>query len=117
MHRSLYMVFFLLVLGSTSFGQTEPSRSGATAQLSRQIRCYPNPATTAIFFEFKVRNAQESTQLRIYNFLGKKVVELPRMSANIRVDLQSFNRGIYIYQLTDVHGRVMESGKFHVEKP
>lgn len=117
MHRSLYTVFLLLVLGSTSFGQTEPSRSGANAQLSRQIRCYPNPATTAIFFEFKVRNALESTQLRIYNFLGKKVVDIPRLNANTRIDLQHFNRGIYIYQLTDAHGRVMESGKFYVEKP
>jgi hypothetical protein len=117
MYRSMFMIFVMLVLGLTSIGQTESSRPGATAQLSRQIRCYPNPATTAIFFEFKVRNALESTQLRIYNFLGKKVVDIPRLNANTRIDLQHFNRGIYIYQLTDAHGRVMESGKFYVEKP
>ncbi len=117
MHRSPYMLLVMLFLGFASFGQTESLRSGATAQLSRQLRCYPNPATTVIFFEFKARNGQEPTQLRIYNFLGKKVVDIPRLYANTRVDLQHFNRGIYIYQLTDARGRVMESGKFYVEKP
>ena len=39
------------------------------------------------------------------------------MNTSIRIDLNNLNRGIYIYQLTDVQGRIMESGKFHVEKP
>jgi hypothetical protein len=117
MYRSLVIGLLLLAPGLNSFGQVEPSRTGANHQIPRQIRCYPNPATTAVFFELKVRNTQEPAQLRIYNFLGKKVVELPRLNTNMRVDLNNFNRGIYIYQLTDAHGRVMESGKFHVEKP
>jgi len=117
MYRSLVIGLILLSLGGYSFGQSEPVRPAANGQTPRQIRCYPNPATTAIFFELKARNPQESAQLRIYNFLGKKVVDIPRMNTNIRIDLNNLNRGIYIYQLTDVQGRIMESGKFHVEKP
>jgi len=117
MHRSLFMVSVLLVLGLTSFGQSEPSLSAAASQVSRQLRCYPNPATTAVFFEFKMRNPQEPAQLTIYNFLGKKVVDIPRLNISTRVDIQHFSRGIYIYQLTDTRGHVIASGKFHVEKP
>lgn len=117
MYRSVVIGLILLTLGKYSFGQSEPARAVANGQVPRQIRCYPNPATTAIFFELKARNPQENAQLRIYNFLGKKVLDIPRMNTNIRVDVNNLNRGIYIYQLTDMHGRVMESGKFHVEKP
>jgi len=117
MHRTLVIALILLSLGGYSFGQTDPVRTAGNGQNPRQIRCYPNPATTAIFFELKARNPQESAQLRIYNFLGKKVVDIPRMNTSIRIDLNNLNRGIYIYQLTDVQGRIMESGKFHVEKP
>ena len=117
MLRSLTISLLLLTLGKFSFGQSEPARTGANGQPTRQIRCYPNPATTAIYFELKARTPQENAQLRIYNFLGRKVIDISRMNTNIRVDLNNLNRGIYIYQLTDTHGRVVESGKFHVEKP
>ena len=117
MHRSIVTAALLLTLGVKSFGQTEPARATANGSLARQIRCYPNPATTAVFFELKARNPQEPAQLRIYNFLGKKVVDVARLTTATRIDLNNFNRGIYIYQLSDARGRVLESGKFHVEKP
>jgi hypothetical protein len=111
------IAIFLLIFGATGFGQTDPVRTATNGSVSKQIRCYPNHATTAVFFELKARNPQEPAQLRIYNFLGKKVVDITRLTTSTRIDLNNFNRGIYIYQLSDARGRVLESGKFHVERP
>jgi hypothetical protein len=113
-----YLTFgVFILLGSAASAQTEPVRSDAGLVSQRQIRSFPNPATTAIQFELRQRLPLENAQLKIFNFLGKKVAEIPRISSSIRVDLSGFHRGIYIYQLTDARGRVLESGKFMVEKP
>lgn len=113
-----YLTFgVFILLGSAASAQTEPVRSDAGLVSQRQVRSFPNPATTAVQFEFKQKLPLENTQLKIFNFLGKKVAEISRLSGNVRIDLSGFHRGIYIYQLTDVRGRVLESGKFMVEKP
>jgi hypothetical protein len=117
MFRSLTFGIFMLLLGSVASAQTEPVRPDAGIVAQRQIRSFPNPATTSIQFEFKQKVPLENTQLKIFNFLGKKVAEIPRLANSIRMDLSGFHRGIYIYQLTDARGRVLESGKFLVEKP
>jgi hypothetical protein len=41
---------------------------------------------------------------------------MQRFPAKAQVDLSNFTRGLYIFQLKDPSGRVMESGKFQVEK-
>jgi hypothetical protein len=51
----------------------------------------------------------------VYNFLGRKVADLSKVGSGVRLDLGTFTRGIYIYQLLDMQGRVLESGKFRVE--
>lgn len=81
----------------------------------RLIRLYPNPATTFIQFEVAATIAKES-QLQVFNFLGKKMLDLPVSVAKTRIDLTSFSRGIYIYQLKDRTGKTIESGKFQIEK-
>jgi hypothetical protein len=88
--------------------------SNQTVQ-SRNTRFYPNPATSAINFEIP-RSAGEVQGLRLFNFLGKKVLDLPRVSTNTRIDLTALGRGIYIFQVLDANGRVVESGKFSIEK-
>jgi hypothetical protein len=52
----------------------------------------------------------------VYNFLGKKVIEMPDIANRTRIDLTGYSRGIYIYQLRDKNGKIIESGKFQVEK-
>ena len=85
------------------------------ANASRYIRFYPNPATTFINIEVQ-RNLSRNHSFQVYNFLGKKVAELADLSGRTRIDLTNFGRGIYIYQLKDASGKVVESGKFQVEK-
>ena len=82
---------------------------------SKSIKFYPNPATTVINFEFSKANQKELT-LQVYNFIGKKVYEANNLNQKTTVSLTDFYRGVYIFQLRDKSGRIIESGKFQVAK-
>jgi hypothetical protein len=76
---------------------------------------YPNPARAFIRIQHSY-SSKEPIRLIIYNFLGKKQLELVRPANSIQVDLSEFKRGIYIFQFRDMQDRILETGKFQVEK-
>lgn len=86
-------------------------QDGAT----KYIRFYPNPAVSVINFEFQ-KSYDNSYSFQIYNFIGKKVMDLKNVSPKININLDDFYRGLYIYQLRDATGKIVESGKFQVVK-
>ena len=79
------------------------------------IKFYPNPAPSVINFEF-IQPVQKDYTLQVYNFVGKKVYELFSVSQKTIIPLGEFYRGVYIFQLRDKGGRIVESGKFQVAK-
>ncbi|HVZ57854.1 MAG TPA: T9SS type A sorting domain-containing protein [Chitinophagaceae bacterium] len=81
----------------------------------RIVKFYPNPATSFINFDIQ-RNTEKGYSLQVFNFLGKQVYEVRNLSARTTVDLSEYTRGIYIYQLRDLSGKILESGKFQVAK-
>jgi hypothetical protein len=106
---------FLLVF-SLSFGASAQVAQDPVMPASRKVvKFYPNPATSFIHFEF-LKAPQPGTTFQVYNFLGKKVLEMQRFPNKAQVDLTNFTRGLYIFQLKDPNGRILESGKFQVEK-
>jgi hypothetical protein len=115
MKRMLACLSVCLILGLAARGQTSEKDRPISKVPQRMVRFYPNPASEAIHFECR-QNAQQPLQLRIFNFLGKKMVELGRVTNQTRIDLAGFNRGLYLFQLVDAKGRILESGKFQVEK-
>ena len=48
--------------------------------------------------------------------MGKKVYDLKNSPARFTINLNDFFRGIYIFQLRDKSGSIIESGKFQVNK-
>jgi hypothetical protein len=83
------------------------------------VKFYPNPATTVINFDFQKpaeRIADKTYTLQIFNFIGKKVFEINNFSQKNTIPLTDFYRGVYIFQLKDKSGRIMESGKFQIAK-
>ena len=48
--------------------------------------------------------------------MGKKVFEVQRTPQRISILLDEFFRGIYIFQLRDKNGVIVQSGKFQVVK-
>lgn len=80
------------------------------------VRFYPNPASSFINFEFSKDYDLTNHTFKIYNFIGKKVLELSNLSPRTVINLTDYFRGVYIFQLTDRNGQIVESGKFQVVK-
>ena len=81
---------------------------------SKVLRFSPNPATQYIQFEFD-KSVDKTYTLEIYNFIGRKmsasVLSTPRIT--IYFD-DNYFRGLYVFQLRDISGRIVESGKFQI---
>jgi hypothetical protein len=114
--------FYLIVVLScfAFFANAQLAKSSDPAFLSdnvqsRVVKFYPNPASTIINFEFS-KPVQRGFILQVFNFVGKKVFESNAVSQKTSVPLTDFYRGIYIFQLRDKSGRIIESGKFQVSK-
>lgn len=110
--KNIYLLLFFIVLGFSAGAQ--PGKNPLTSS-DKVLRFYPNPATTVINFEF-TRPIDKNYTLQIYNFVGKKMFETASVSQKTTVLLNDFFRGIYIYQLRDNTGQIVESGKFQVNK-
>jgi hypothetical protein len=83
---------------------------------ARLVTCYPNPATSYINFKFDNTVPVLST-LSIYSFTGRKMATLIVVNNNsiIRISLDNYFRGLYVYQLCDANGAILESGRFLVK--
>jgi hypothetical protein len=46
--------------------------------------------------------------------MGKKVYESTPISQRINLSLDGFYRGVYIFQLRDKTGKIVDSGRFQV---
>jgi hypothetical protein len=108
-----YIIIFIVVFTAGAFSQSKTSISGDPS--AKSIRFFPNPAVSEINFEFQ-KGFDKSSSLQIYNFIGKKVFDTPTTSPKLSISLSDFYRGVYIYQLRDKTGKIIESGKFQVVK-
>jgi Secretion system C-terminal sorting domain len=113
--RILSILSFILLISlqsqAQSSGNTPVSDVG-----DRIIKLYPNPATSYITFDLQ-KNFKRGFTIHIYNgVLGKKVHEVNNVPERTTVDLTDFSRGVYIYQLIDQTGKIIESGKFQVSR-
>ncbi|MEO5564032.1 MAG: T9SS type A sorting domain-containing protein [Chitinophagaceae bacterium] len=79
------------------------------------LRLYPNPANGYITFDLQ-KGYQKGLTITVFNFLGKKMIETPNASEKTTLTLTDFNRGVYIYHLTDPSGKVIDTGKFQVSR-
>ena len=110
--------FTLIILLSVFIGlQSNAQATGTSAvqTAAKMVKFFPNPATTYVNFEFQ-QLQQKTYSLQLYNFLGKKILDLPELTPRTQVNLTNYTRGVYIFQLKDKTGKVIESGKFQIEK-
>jgi hypothetical protein len=108
----LLMVFFS-VAGAHAQGRIAgfPDSSPAIT-----LRFYPNPASSYITFDDFSKKYDKNYTIQIFNFLGKKVYEFSLGDQKYIVNISDYFRGIYIFQLRDPKGKIVESGKFQVNK-
>jgi hypothetical protein len=83
---------------------------------SATVHFYPNPASSYITFEDFLKKYDKNYNIQVFNFLGKKVYQFNLGDQKNIVNLSDFFRGIYIFQLKDPEGKIVESGKFQVNK-
>lgn len=112
MKQIFYILILIIGLNFTSEAQTRLTPDQGANQ-PKLLKFYPNPAYSMINFDF-TRSYDKSYTLQIYNFMGKKVYDLKNLSATNLINLEDFYRGIYIFQLRDRNGAILESGKFQV---
>ena len=113
----LYILPFVCWSFADMKSSESPFHSFDSMDDKKLVQLFPNPASTVINFTYQGPASQQHI-LQIYNFIGKKMTEV-RIYGNTRLTLQlndSYYRGIYIYQLHDLDGRLIESGKFQVVK-
>lgn len=115
---TLLFIFLLSLCSLTLRAQQSAKTLPATDSEGgvKIIKAYPNPANSRIFFEIQQHNNDKVYDLIVYNFLGKKVDQLRNISGRTPVDLSAYYSGVYIFQLRDRDGNLVESGKFNVVK-
>ncbi|MCW3073567.1 MAG: type sorting protein [Flaviaesturariibacter sp.] len=79
------------------------------------LRFYPNPAVSFVNFEFE-KAYDQGYSIQIFNVLGRKMYQASNLSQRTNISLTDFTRGIYVYQLFDRNGKMVESRKFQVSK-
>lgn len=112
--KIVYALSLLVLISFQARSQSAPLAADRDAS-AKIIKFYPNPATSIINFDFQ-KDYDRSYSFQIYSFLGKKVYDISNITPKTVVNLGDFYRGIYIFQLRDRNGRVIDSGKFQVSK-
>ncbi len=113
MKRIFYIFIFIAGFYFSSSAQVRSSSPGNFAV--KTVKIYPNPAVSFINFEFS-KLYDQSYSLQIYNFIGKKVADVKPTEKKIALPLTEYYRGVYIFQLRDKQGNIIEAGKFQVVK-
>lgn len=113
--KIFYTLSIILLVSITAKSQDRTPSSPAGAPVTKIVKFYPNPATSFINFEFQ-KSIDKAYNFQIINLLGKKVFEVSNVTPKTIVNLSDFLRGVYIFQLRDQNGKVVDSGKFQVSK-
>ena len=111
--KRLITILSFTLLASYTNAQANRSTPGTPGDIV--VKTYPVPANSFINIELEKTNTANYT-LTVYNFLGRKMYEKSNFSQKVTITLEEYNRGVYIYHLSDVTGRLVKSGKFQVSK-
>ena len=112
--RALPILSCILLIAIFSQGQASRSIPAPDAT-ERILKLYPNPETSYITIDFQ-KNVDKGYSILVYNFLGKKMYENQNLTGKTTIELTDYYRGVYIYHLLDMNGKILESGKFQVSK-
>ncbi len=105
----------LLLLCSSALVKSQATLPAFPGSGQVTVRFYPNPATSVITFDMQ-KVYPKDYSIQVFNFLGKKVAEFSAGDPKTPLQLTDYFRGIYIFQLKDNTGKVLETGKFQVNK-
>jgi hypothetical protein len=111
--RLLLIILTGLFFLTASFGQDGRTVPGNDP--GKGMKLYPNPASSFITFDL-TKGHQRGLNIVVYNFLGKKMSENQNVGEKTTLQLGDYNRGVYIFHVTDQSGKVLDTGKFQVAR-
>ena len=109
-------IFYILsIILLTTFQSKSQTNRPVSQQdpVARVTKFYPNPAVSQITFDFD-QNLDKNCTFQVFDFIGKKVLDMGNISQRTVVSVTDFYRGTYIFQLKDKTGKIIETGKFQV---
>ena len=76
---------------------------------AKQISVYPNPAQN----DLNILNLETTKEafVRIYNVFGQLQKEVFIEEETNHISISELNKGMYLYQITDIKGRLLNTGK------
>ena len=84
---------------------------------AKNVKCYPNPAISFINFEVSQKYVNKNYVLQVFSFTGKKMYETTLTTSKLMLTFSNdYYRGIYVFQLRDASGKIVETGKFQINK-
>ncbi len=110
--KNLFTIFIFCLFTTCAFAQKGWGQGGTEFKV---VKFYPNPATSFITFDIQ-RPIEKGFVIQIYNCLGRQVISVVVSSSKVTVPLENIFRGLYIFQLRDKSGAIIEGGKFQVNK-
>lgn len=74
---------------------------------------YPNPSSSQVNFRISMQGSDAYT-IALYDITGKKVGTYNAKNGVNTINTSGFNSGLYFYQLYDVTGQPLKTGKFSI---
>ncbi len=112
--RFTFLVIAVFCFALTAKSQAQMHDNPFGDSTARVVKVFPNPASYQINIQVQDNNGRQY-EFVVYNFMGKPF-DLVKISGRYVLNLDKYTNGIYIYQLRDLQGNVVESGKFNVAK-
>lgn len=81
------------------------------ADAAKSLSVYPNPSSSVVNFDIDYNKA---AKVAIMDITGRMVEEVNFEFNKAQVNVSNYNKGIYLYQVTDVEGHIIKSGKVSV---
>ncbi|PBQ31448.1 hypothetical protein CNR22_06620 [Sphingobacteriaceae bacterium] len=93
--------------GTTTVGLDE--NTGVNIQFS----AFPNPSNTFVNF---ATNHPDANTVSVFDITGKLVEKQNLNEGKSKVDVSSFNKGLYLYSISSKEGKTLKSGKITVSQ-
>jgi hypothetical protein len=73
---------------------------------------YPNPCTTQITFKY---NTESAKHISVFDITGRQVTETTMENGSVSLNTSAYAKGIYLFQVNDKSGNMLDRGKFLVQ--
>lgn len=84
-----------------------------TATAVKNVKIWPNPATTALNVSFNPNTGIRSVS--VYNTIGKVVSQYRVQGSSAKLDISNLPAGVYILRLSGAKGELIETKRFTVK--